>query len=197
MEVLRTGTPSWPPFPSLPPSHVPARCWGGHTEAALEEPLGRRQAECRLAAAASSGSAAQASESRHPQDVGTAGAWGCLSRGRGWEAALFLPPPLRILGASRNSILCGDLGITPSRHCPPTSLPHRPPTPRRDGPWPAGPDPRQPPPAALTSSGPSPGSPGGVRVFGVGVSHGGSHWGPFHPPGVEVHQQALPSLATA
>lgn len=37
----------------------------------------------------------------------------------------------------------------------------------------------------------------GVRVFWVGISHGGSHCGPFRPPGVEVHQQALPSLATA
>lgn len=102
---------------------------GGHTEAALEEPLGCRQAECRLAAAASSGGAAQASESRRPQDVGTAGAWEPQSRGRGREAALLLPPPLRILSAGGNSILCGDLGITSSRHCPATSLPHPPPTP--------------------------------------------------------------------
>ena len=117
-------------LPISPSLSRAGRVLGGHTEAALEEPLGCRQAECTLAAAASSGGAAQASESRRPQDVGTAGAWEPQSRGRGWKAALLLPPPLRILGAGGNSILCGDLGITPSRHCPTTSLPHPPPTPK-------------------------------------------------------------------
>lgn len=125
--------------------------------------------------------------------MGTTGAWGCLSRGRGREAARLLPPPPGSWAQAGN-ILCGDLGTTLRRHCP--RLPsHPPPTPEgmaRD--W-QGWNPRLPPLAALTSSGPSPGSPGGVCVFGVGASHGGSHSGAFHPPGVEVHLDGPSQLA--
>lgn len=195
-EVLCTGTPSWPPFPSLPLSHVPAGSWGDTQRLPSKRPwgAGRQSADWRLQPRpAVQPRRLRAGAHRMWEPQGPGGACHAAEAGRLLGSSLHCSGSWARAGG--NTILCGDLGITPRRHCPPTSFPHPPPTPEgmaRD--W-QGQNPRLPPLAALTSSGPSPGSPGGVCVFGVGVSHGGSHSGAFHPPGVEVHRTGPSQLA--